>query len=137
MIRELFQPEVYKMHIIFCYLQVAAAVRFGVYCWVRFQSVEAFTSWIAIADVYFYITYFTELWICFGLFAFLFHQINTERTKPEVIKEDSSVAEEPMHEDGSVVQVQNRKAAVILSNSSGTASFKSHDSMDLEMLDRK
>jgi hypothetical protein len=60
------------MHIIFGYLQVAAGVRFAVYCCVRFQSIEAFTDWIAIDDVYFYLIYATELWITIGLFAFLF-----------------------------------------------------------------
>lgn len=69
------------MHVIFTYLQVAAVVRFGVYCWIRFSSQEAFTDWIPISDVYFYIIYCTELWITIGMFAFLFDQAAKQQSK--------------------------------------------------------
>lgn len=71
-IRALFSTEIYKMNIIFVYLQTQAVIRFVCYSWIRFSSQQAFTDWIPIKDEYFFIIYLTELWITIGLFAFLF-----------------------------------------------------------------
>lgn len=73
-IRALFAPEIHRMNIIFLYLQVPAVVRFVCYVSIRFRSKQAFIDWVPIGNKYFYVIYFTEMWITFGLFAFLFDE---------------------------------------------------------------
>jgi len=71
MIRELMQPNIYKMNIIFVYLQFQATVRLTVYCVVRFSNNMTMTEWVPIGDVFFIVIYVTEIWITLGLFLFL------------------------------------------------------------------
>lgn len=74
MIRTLMQENTWKMNIIFVYLQIQALVRFGIYCYVRFRTLQAFIDWIYISDKLYFAIYFTEIWITFGLFIFLFFE---------------------------------------------------------------
>lgn len=73
-IRALMKENTFKMNIIFLYLEVQASVRLAIYFYVRFRTLKAFIDWIYISDKLFFAVYFTEIWITFGLFIFLFFE---------------------------------------------------------------
>lgn len=68
------KENTFKMNIIFLYLEVQASVRLAIYFYVRFRTLQAFIDWIYISDKLYFAIYFTEIWITFGLFIFLFFE---------------------------------------------------------------